>query len=196
MKNGQLLLREYNEIPMFTVEEITKNKYGNLVLPNILLQRANAKNKNGRIYTREILARELERYQKFIQERSAMGELDHVDQTIVSLQKTSHLITEAHWDGDDVRGTVEVLSGTEQGKNLEALVNSRVKIGISSRGVGSVQEINNNTIVQSDFTLICWDVVSDPSTHGAYLLEGTKIGAKLPDKDEMLRRVVKEYFNK
>lgn len=196
MENGQLLLREYNEMPMFTVEEITRNKYGNLVLPNILLQRANAKNKNGRIYTREILARELERYQKFIQERSAMGELDHVDQTIVSLQKTSHLITEAHWDGDDVRGTVEVLSGTEQGKNLEALVNSRVKIGISSRGVGSVQEINNNTIVQSDFTLICWDVVSDPSTHGAYLLEGTKIGAKLPDKDEMLRRVVKEYFNK
>lgn len=196
MENGQLLLREYNEIPMFTVEEVTRNKYGNLVLPNILLQRANAKNKNGRIYTKEILSRELERYQKFIQERSAMGELDHVDQTIVSLQKTSHLITEAHWDGDDVRGTVEVLAGTEQGKNLEALVNSRVKIGISSRGVGSVQEINNNTIVQPDFTLICWDVVSDPSTHGAYLLEGTKIGARLPDKDELLRRTIKEYFDK
>lgn len=196
MENGQLLLREYNEIPTFIAKEIQKNEFGNIVIPNVLLQRANAKNKNGRVYSKEILDRELQRYMTAIKERSATGELDHVDQTVVALQKVSHLVTEAHWVGDELRGTVEVLSGTEQGKNLEGLVNSRVKIGISSRGVGSVQEIAGQTYVQPDFTLICWDVVSDPSTHGAYLLEGTKILKKLPEREEKIKNIISEYFKK
>jgi len=152
-------------------ESISDNK-GRLVVKGVL-QRAEAKNQNGRIYPRETLMREAKKYSEIqIKERRALGELDHPDSSVVNLNNASHNILEMHWKGDDLVGTVEVL-GTPAGNILKELFKSGIKLGISSRGLGSVKEIHEDegdTVeVQPDFELIAFDFVSNPSTHGAFL---------------------------
>ena len=154
-------------------ESISKNG-GRLVVKGVL-QRAEAKNQNGRVYPRETLMREAEKYSGVqIAERRALGELDHPDSSVVNLNNASHNILEMHWDGDDLKGTVEVL-GTPSGNILKELFKSGIKLGISSRGLGSVKEIHEDdsgedTVeVQPDFELIAFDFVSNPSTHGAFM---------------------------
>jgi len=133
------------------------------------LQRAEAKNQNGRIYPKEILMREANKYtSEFIKERRAMGELDHPDSSVVNLQNVSHNILEMHWKNNDLVGTVEVLS-TPSGNILRELFKSGIKLGISSRGLGSIKQEGNEDEVQNDFELIAFDFVSNPSTHGAFL---------------------------
>ena len=131
-------------------------------------QRSGTKNGNGRIYRKETLQREVENYQKSIRERRALGELDHPDESVINLKNASHLVDKMWWDGDNVMGKIEVLD-TPSGKDLKALLKSGVKLGISSRGLGSVKESNGVTMVEDDFQLICFDIVSEPSTPGAYL---------------------------
>ena len=153
-------------------EAMSKNN-GRLVVKGVL-QRAEAKNQNGRVYPKETLMREAEQYSKVqIKERRALGELDHTDSSVVNLNNVSHNVLEMHWDGNDLMGTVEVL-GTPAGNILKELCKSGIKLGISSRGLGSVKEMNENedggTVeVQPDFELIAFDFVSNPSTHGAFL---------------------------
>jgi len=152
-------------------ESMSKNN-GRLVVSGVL-QRAEAKNQNGRVYPRETLMREAKKYaQVQIKERRALGELDHPDSSVVNLNNVSHNIMEMHWKGDDLVGTVEVL-GTPAGNILKELFKSGIKLGISSRGLGSVKEVNEEegeTVeVQPDFELIAFDFVSNPSTHGAFL---------------------------
>ena len=131
-------------------------------------QKAGVKNGNGRIYRKETLQREVEAYQKSIRERRALGELDHPDDSVVNLKNTSHLATKMWWDGDSVMAKFEVLD-TPSGRILKDLLKAGVKLGISSRGLGTVKESNGQTIVEDDFQLICFDMVSEPSTPGAYL---------------------------
>ena len=150
-------------------ESLSENK-GRLVVKGVL-QRAEAKNQNGRVYPKETLVREAEKYAKIqIKERRALGELDHPDSSVVNLNNVSHNVLEMHWDGDDLMGTVEVL-GTPAGNILKELFKSGIKLGISSRGLGSVKEIHEDDTVevQPDFELIAFDFVSNPSTHGAFL---------------------------
>ena len=152
-------------------ESISENN-GKLVVRGVL-QRAEAENQNGRVYPREILHREPKKDTKeFIKERRAMGELDHPDSSVVNLQNVSHNIKEMHWEGDNLLGTVEVLS-TPSGNILKELFKSGIKLGISSRGMGSVETVNEDdrqvTQVQPDFELIAFDFVSNPSTHGAFM---------------------------
>jgi hypothetical protein len=132
------------------------------------IQEAEVKNGNGRVYPEGILRREMKNYQKLIDERRALGELDHPDSSVVELKNCSHLITEVWWDGNSVMGKLEVLN-TPAGKILEGLARSGVQIGISSRGMGSVYERNGVTMVEDDYNLICFDVVSDPSAPGAFM---------------------------
>ena len=153
-------------------ESISKNN-GRLIVKGTL-QRAESKNQNGRVYPRETLTREAKKYAEVqIAERRALGELDHPDSSVVNLNNASHNILEMHWKGDDLEGTVEVL-GTPAGNILKELFKSGIKLGISSRGLGSVKEIHedggDDTVqVQPDFELIAFDFVSNPSTHGAFL---------------------------
>ena len=152
-------------------ESISEND-GRLVVKGVL-QRAEAKNQNGRVYPKDTLVREAKKYSEVnITERRALGELDHPDSSVVNLNNASHNILEMHWDGDDLNGTVEVL-GTPSGNILKELFKSGIKLGISSRGLGSVKEIREeegDTVeVQPDFELIAFDFVSNPSTHGAFL---------------------------
>jgi len=131
-------------------------------------QKAGTKNGNGRIYNKATLQREVESYQKSIREKRALGELDHPDDSVINLKNASHLVNKMWWDGDSVMGKIEVLE-TPSGNVLKALLNSGVKLGISSRGLGSVTESSGVTMVEDDFQLICFDIVSEPSTPGAYL---------------------------
>jgi hypothetical protein len=136
-----------------------------------VLQRANAKNQNERVYPKDILAREIRSYMEGpIREKRALGELDHPESSVINLQNVSHNVTKVWWEGDDVMGDVEILP-TPAGNILKALFGSGITIGISSRGMGSVSEnINEGTVeVQDDYDLLCFDFVSTPSTHGAFL---------------------------
>jgi|TARA_R110000764_G_C10859859_1_gene366462 hypothetical protein len=136
-----------------------------------VVQRAEAQNQNGRIYPREILEREVENYVNGpIKENRALGELDHPDSSVINLQNVSHTIKRLWWEGDDVLGEVEILA-TPAGNILKALFAAGVTVGISSRGMGSVKEnMSEGTVeVQDDFELLCWDFVSTPSTHGAFM---------------------------
>jgi hypothetical protein len=136
-----------------------------------VLQRAGAKNQNGRIYPKNILHRECQRYQReYIDQHRALGELDHPESSVVNLNNVSHNILKIWWSGDDLHGTVQVLD-TPSGKILKELFRAGITLGISSRGLGSVKELRNESAVevQEDFELICWDFVSNPSTHGAFM---------------------------
>ena len=161
------------EIKPEHITESIKENDGKLIVRGVL-QRAEAKNQNGRIYPREILQREAKKYhEEFIKQRRAMGELDHPESSVVNLQNVSHNISEMNWEGDNLLGTVEVL-GTPSGNILKELFKAGIKLGISSRGMGSVETVSEAdgdqvTQVQPDFELIAFDFVSNPSTHGAFM---------------------------
>ena len=134
-----------------------------------VLQRSGAENQNGRVYPREVLEREIDKYQTLVKERRALGELDHPDSSVINLKNVSHNIKEVHWEGNDVIGTVEILP-TPSGNILKELLRAGILLGISSRGMGSTQPMKDNKLlVGEDFELIGWDFVSNPSTHGAFM---------------------------
>ena len=161
------------EITPTQINEAMKENNGKLVVKGVL-QRAEAKNQNGRVYPREILVRESKKYdENFVKQNRALGELDHPDSSVVNLQNVSHNVKEMHFEGDNLVGTCEILT-TPSGNILRELFKNGIKLGISSRGLGSVemvQEANGDTVskVGDDFELIAFDFVSNPSTHGAFL---------------------------
>lgn len=153
----------------------SKQQHGGRIVLKGPIQKANTLNQNGRIYPRTILEREIMNYQKLIQENRAMGECDHPDSSVVELKNVSHVVKEAYMEGDIVYGSIEILD-TPSGKIIQSLIESGVTLGISSRGVGSTQKQGSTQIVQDDFQLICFDMVSEPSTPGAFVLkEGKKV---------------------
>tara|TARA_B100000214_G_C23917244_1_gene604325 strand:+ start:57 stop:659 length:603 start_codon:yes stop_codon:yes gene_type:complete len=173
--NKQLLVdvRPF-QISRKQIDESIKENSGRLIVKGVL-QRAESKNQNGRVYPRDVLLKEVSKYlENQVTERRALGELDHPDSSVVNLNNASHNVIEMHWDGDDLLGTVEVLS-TPSGNILKELFRSGIKLGISSRGLGSVEPVNeadgeDGTVeVQPDFELIAFDFVSNPSTHGAFM---------------------------
>lgn len=164
----------------------SREKNGGKILMKGVLQKADTLNQNGRIYPMSVLEREVRNYQKFINENRALGELDHPDSSVVNLKNVSHVIREAYIEGAVVYGMVELLD-TPSGKILQSLVESGVKLGISSRGVGSTKKQGDYHVVQDDFQLICWDYVSEPSTPGAFMIPE---GKTITDVD------LKAIFNK
>ncbi len=195
------LLREhvlFEVSPDMVMESLQRND-GKLIVKGVL-QRANAKNHNGRIYPKETLMREAQKYEKtFISERRALGELDHPDSSVVNLNNVSHNVLDMEFKGDDLVGTVEVLS-TPSGNILKELFKSGIKLGISSRGMGSVKEVmreGENTLeVQPDFELIAFDFVSNPSTHGAFLSPVNESVSKTDNRfsriDSIIHNIIKE----
>ena len=175
-----MLLTEYRpfQVDKQLVEASISNNQP-LVVKGVI-QRAEAKNQNGRIYPKEILEREIENYiQGPVRESRALGELDHPESSVINLQNASHNITKVYWNGDDVMGEVEILS-TPSGNILKELFRNGITVGISSRGMGSVKDnMSEGTVeVQDDFELLCFDFVSTPSTHGAYM---TPVGRALQE---------------
>ncbi len=182
--NFRPILRESKERPgVFEVEGI--------------MQRAGAKNQNGRVYDKRILEREVDKYiQEFVKNGNAYGELDHPESAIVSLKNASHIIKELWWKGDELLGRVELLN-TPSGNIVKEIIKAGHTIGISSRGTGSVQQTNEGTLeVQPDFELVCWDFVSNPSTHGAFmnpisLNESTQAVSKFSKLDSIINDILR-----
>lgn len=163
-----------------------------------VMQRANAKNQNGRIYSKDVLYREVQKYiDSFVRIGNAYGELDHPDSPIVSLKNASHVVKDLWWDGDNLMGKVELLN-TPSGNIVKEIIIGGHTIGISSRGTGSVRQVGENTLmVQDDFELVCWDFVSNPSTHGAFmnpmsLNEGVDL---VVDKYAKVHQLVSDILN-
>ena len=167
------------------LEESRKTNGGKIILRGPI-QKSNTLNQNGRIYPKAILEREIMNYQKLIQENRAMGECDHPDSSVVELKNVSHVVKEAYMQGDVVYGAIEILD-TPSGKIIQSLIESNVTLGISSRGVGSTQKQGATNIVQDDFQLICFDMVSEPSTPGAFVM---REGKNVSEQD------LKKVFNK
>ena len=155
--------------PFRSVLTESKTKPGVFEVEGVM-QRATAKNQNGRVYSKPLLERECKKYIKeFVERGNAFGELDHPESPVVSLKNASHIVKELWWKGDDLMGRVELLN-TPAGNIVKEIIKAGHTIGISSRGTGSVQQTNEGTLeVQPDFELVCWDFVSNPSTHGAFM---------------------------
>jgi len=176
------------------ITESKRNNSGKIFLTGVL-QRCDTLNQNGRIYPRSVLEREMINYQKFIKENRALGECDHPESSVVELKNVSHIVREASLRGDDVMGTIELLD-TPAGKILQNLVEAGVTLGISSRGVGSTINESGNQVVQDDFQLICFDMVSEPSTPGAFMLsEGKNISPTDLDKHFNSSDKIDRVFN-
>ena len=162
-----------------------------------VMQRAVAENQNGRVYSKAILEREASKYIKeFVERGNAFGELDHPETPVVSLKNASHVVKKLYWKGNDLMGKIELLN-TPAGNIVKEIVKAGHTIGISSRGTGSVNQTNEGQLeVQPDFELVCWDFVSNPSTHGAFmnpvaLQEGLEKPNKFAKLDNILNDILR-----
>jgi len=162
-----------------------------------IMQRAGAKNENGRIYKREILEQEVQTYiENFVKIGNAYGELDHPESAVVSLKNASHVVKELWWEGNELMGRVELLN-TPSGNIVRAIIEGGHTIGISSRGTGSVEQTNEGTLmVQPDFQLCAWDFVSNPSTQGGFMTplslnEGKKVVNRYEKIDNILNNILR-----
>jgi hypothetical protein len=194
------LLREYYELceggvcqDLLTEAEKKFVAEGGMILSG-KLQECDIQNGNGRIYPRNVLIREVNNYQKLVKENRALGELDHPETNVIQLEKVSHRVTSVWMEGNNVMGKVQVMN-TPSGKILQELVNGGCKMGISSRGMGSVREDKGTTIVEDDFQLICFDFVSEPSTPGAYMMQEAKeFRNKVITKADRINRLLNEVL--
>jgi len=164
----QLLIETHTvKISPSQLNENINKENGNLLVEGILAT-AEVKNGNGRYYAKELWNREMDKYKDLIEQRRSMGELDHPESTVVNLKNVSHLINEFWWDGDNVMGKIEILP-TPSGNILKELIKNGVSVGVSSRGMGSLESKGSVMEVQDDFELLCWDFVSTPSNPGSYM---------------------------
>jgi hypothetical protein len=149
---------------------LTEGKLSNRGNPMVegILATAEVKNGNGRYYPRELWEREIDKYMESVKQNRALGELDHPESSVINLKNVSHNITEMWWDGDEVYGKIEILP-TPSGNILKALIENNITVGVSSRGMGSLEDRNGVLEVQDDFELLCWDFVSTPSNPGSYM---------------------------
>ena len=178
------------------LSEAVKRPSKNLIVEG-LVQRAEAKNQNGRVYPKQVLLREVDKYIKGpIAENRALGELDHPESSVINLKNACHNILDLWWDGDDLMGKVELLN-TPSGNIVKEILRGGHTIGISSRGTGSVTQTNEGTLmVQPDFELVCWDFVSNPSTQGAFmnpisLNEGKQVVGKYDRLDCIINNILR-----
>ena len=165
MKTLLIETHEFKASPQQLTENVTEN--GNLLVEGVLAT-AEVKNGNGRYYSKDLWEREMNKYAELVDQRRSMGELDHPESSVVNLKNVSHLITEFWWDGDNVMGKIEILP-TPSGNILKALIESGITCGVSSRGMGSLEQRGDIMEVQDDFELLCWDFVSTPSNPGSFM---------------------------
>ena len=179
---GYISPTEERNLPF--INEINKLPNQGKIMPDplvvvVVLQKYDVKNLNGRIYGESILKAQAQEYQKLIEARAAVGELDHPESSIIAGDRISHNITKIWWENATLMGEMEIIMSpgftnygivSTKGDEVANLLRNRIRIGVSSRGVGSLEEDRQgNAIVQDDFELICWDVVTAPSTPGSYI---------------------------
>lgn len=171
----------------------------------VVLQKYNILNRNGRIYPESILKSQDKLYQQAIKERRAVGELDHPESSVIAGDRISHNIVETWWEGHTLMGKMEILMTpgfinlgivSTKGDEVANLLRNRIKIGVSSRGVGSLKEgKNGEQIVQDDFEIICWDVVTAPSTPDAWIGRSSEEMRPYVENEEKKKPIIKENLN-
>lgn len=165
-----------------------------------IAQRADEKNGNGRRYPYAILAREVQKYEKLIEEGRSAGELNHPEDTVINPQNVSHKVIKIWWEGKDVMVKLKLLR-TPMGEIAKSLISEGVAIGLSSRGLGSVRESSGGNIVENDFDLICFDIVLEPSVGGAFMQPAQQpmyenmIHIPSTNKIIKINQMLKEIFN-
>lgn len=162
------------------ISEMKNVDFSDDVVLYAVLQKFDTPNKNGRIYPEKLLKREMDKYQSVIGKGSALNELNHPSSSLIDLDRVSHVITETWWDGKILMGKIKLLTSpgwkkmgvvSTKGDQAAMLLMNGVTLGISSRGVGSLKSERGQNIVQDDFELVCFDLVSSPSTPGAYVFQ-------------------------
>ena len=197
----KILLTEFNElckdgICRDLLNEREKREMDNGVLYlSGRIKTADKKNGNGRSYPYKVLKREIDNYKKVVADNRACGELDNPDESVINLKNVSHIVTDCWWEGKDVMGKIKVLD-TPSGRILKDLIKAGVKLGISSRGLGSVKESMGSTIVQEDFELICFDIVSEPSTPNAFVYPKDQSRMYENKINEAKQNIVDDLFKK
>ena len=166
MKQVLIETQAFNPLPGL-LSEGKMSERGNPLVTGILAT-CEVKNGNGRYYSKDLWEREIEKYMELVKENRACGELDHPESQVVNLKNVSHNIKDINWDGDNIMGTIEILP-TPSGNILKALIDNGIKVGVSSRGMGSLEQNGDIMEVQDDFELLCWDFVSTPSNPGSFM---------------------------
>jgi len=196
---SKLILREYYALcdggsceDLLNEEDKNFVRNGGMMLSG-KLQEAEIQNGNGRVYPHKVLMREMKNYQKIIKEKRSVGELDHPEDSVINLKNASHLVTDVWWDNNSVMGKLKVLD-TPSGNILKSLVGSGVQLGISSRGLGTVSENSQGTTVNDDFQLICFDIVSEPSTPGAYMAISENKNNNIFSKADRINRALNDFL--
>jgi len=162
------LIAEYIETDLDVIVEKAKNGKRSLIIEGVFMQ-ANKKNRNGRVYERKVLQGAVDKYIKEqVKTGRAVGELNHPEGPTINLDKVSHKITDLRWEGDDVVGKASILQ-TPMGKIVEGLLEGGVKLGVSSRGMGSLVQKKGVQHVGGDFMLSTVDIVQDPSAPEAFV---------------------------
>ena len=174
---------------------LTEGKLSNRGNPMVegILATAEVKNGNGRYYPKELWEREIDKYMESVKQNRALGELDHPESSIINLKNVSHNITEMWWDGDKVLGKIEILP-TPSGNILKALIENNITVGVSSRGMGSLEDRGGVLEVQDDFELLCWDFVSTPSNPGSYMQVVTEGKIAQINKYQSVNSIINEIL--
>ena len=177
------------------LKEMSNDDFGGEIYMNAILQKYDTPNRNGRIYPEKILRRENERYQEVIKKGGAISELNHPESSLIDLDRASHIITETWWEGNRLVGKLKLLTSPGYlkegiiscvGDMAANLLRQGVTLGISSRGVGSLTKNGEYNEVQEDFELICFDLVSSPSTPGSYLFKEDESSDSVDEPTEMI----------
>lgn len=149
------------------ISEGKMSERGNPLVHGILAT-CEVENGNGRYYSEDLWRREIDKYMDLVKDNRATGELDHPESQVINLKNVSHNIKDINWDGKNIMGTIEILP-TPSGNILKALIDSGITVGVSSRGMGSLEQKGDLMEVQDDFELLCWDFVSTPSNPGSFM---------------------------
>ena len=177
------------------LKEMANDDFDGEIYMNAILQKYDTPNRNGRIYPEKILRRENERYQEVIKKGGAISELNHPESSLIDLDRASHIITETWWEGNRLVGKLKLLTSPAYlkegviscvGDVAANLLRQGVTLGISSRGVGSLTKNGEYNEVQEDFELICFDLVSSPSTPGSYLFKEDESSDSVDEPTEMI----------
>lgn len=187
------------------LKEMANDDFGGEIFMNAILQKYDTPNRNGRIYPEKILRRENERYQEVIKKGGAISELNHPESSLIDLDRASHIITETWWEGNRLVGKLKLLTSTGYikdgiiscvGDMAANLLRQGVTLGISSRGVGSLKKNGEYNEVEDDFELICFDLVSSPSTPGSYLFKETESSDSVDEVVEVVESSNPNTLNK
>jgi hypothetical protein len=192
------------------INEVNKVDNGGMVITDplvlfVVLQKWGVKNRNGRIYPQPILEQQTQEYQTLINENRAWGELDHPETSIIATDRISHRILETWWDGKTLMGKMEIIMSPAfvkqgivctMGDYAANLIRKGGMIGVSSRGVGSLQEIAGDSIVQDDFELICWDIVTSPSTPGSWMFKSMDAAQPFMESEKKTKNLLSSNLDK